>query len=347
MRLWLAALVVAGCAPAPVEAPARSPKRAPAVTPARVETLSSGARRIHIDDPGAYWKDGGFVELAPPVRLAISAHGRPHVAVLLKLPDSPPVRAHELADPARATLVFPPGSEADRVSSKRYAGGLTVADVRGSRIDEDGREWFHVYRPASPEPNAPLVGFEWLRDDPAQRQEATRLLVEHVRSTAPALATRTPSDDSVAFFSRMNACERCHFPNKAAGVDPDDALPLWPTDQIGWYVPLAVMLPELALSTTPRWHDPNVDDVLVARRCANGNATQRRRAAGSWFRCDDGSVPHGSRDIPLGLELDDAYTRAVCRSRSYVYERMDREAQLVFMDAMTPCDKPVSSASKR
>jgi hypothetical protein len=225
---------------------------------------------------------------------------------------------------------------------KRFRGGRTVADVRGSRIDAQGREWFHVYRPTGPEPQSPLVGYEWLRGDVAQRREATTLLVEHVSATPSPLTRGKPGAGYVSFFSRMNACERCHFSNKAAGTDPDDWLPLWPTDEIGWYVPLAVMLPRLALSTTPRWHDPNVDDTLVERSCTSGNAREKSRPAGSWFRCDDGSVPHGSRDIPLGLELGDAYTRAVCRSRSYVYERMDSHARSVFTDAMAPCDKLIS-----
>ncbi len=301
------------------------------------ERLSSGAFRIHIADPKSYWKQRGFITLAPTVRLAISAEGRPHVTVRLLLPNESQVTAHALPEQGRMTIVFPPGSEADRVSMKRYSGGLTVADVRGSRIDSQGREWFHVYRPTSPAPGGPLVGYAWLRHDPRQRKQAHESLVEHVRTTPRLFTKRPPSRDVVDFFSRMNACEDCHFANKPAGTNPQDWLPLWPTDEIGWYVPLAVMLPELALSTTPRWHDPNASDALVERHCARGPAREQTHPAGSWFRCDDGSVPYGLRDVALGMAQADTYTRALCRSRAYVFERMDAGAKKAFADVMAPC----------
>jgi hypothetical protein len=234
------------------------------------------------------------------------------------------------------------------VALARRADTLTVSDVRGSRIDEKGREWFHVYRPVSGAPNAPLVGYEWLRDDPAQRAEATALLVEHVRTTPRPFANRPPSSGYIRFFSRMNACESCHFANKAAGTDPDDWLPLWPTDQIGWYVPQAVMLSALALSSTPSWHDPNAEDDLVASRCRSGAAARRRGTVRRWFQCDDGSVPNGIRDIIGGLADGDTYTRAVCRSRRYIFDRMSPEAKRAFAAAMDPCRrKSASAAAKR
>lgn len=343
MRPWLVWILAASCTPAvpaeePVEAAPSAPPREAPEPSTRIETLESGARRLYIEDPATYWERNDFATLAPTVRLAISAVGRPHVTVRLKLPDGSVVKAKRLEAQGRHTLVFPPGTVADRVSMMRYSGGLTVADVRGSRIDDQGREWFHVYRPSGAKPNSALIGYEWLRDDPAQREEATTLLVEQVRTTPRPFRRVRPSRGYVRFFARMNECESCHFADKAAGDDPDDWLPLWPTDHVGWYVPMAVMLPELALSTTPTWHDPNVDDDLVSTRCRTGPARTRTRRAGSWFRCDDGSVPHGVRDFARGLERNDAYTAEVCRSRRLIYRHMDAEAKAAFAVVMAQCE---------
>lgn len=344
MRAAVASLLsCVGCAspPAPVASP-RADAPAEANVPTRsVEVLASGARRVFIADPTSYWRQTGFVELAPTVRLAISAEGRPRVTVQLWLPKDGLITARALEHQQRHTIAFPPGSEADRVSLTGSArAGWTVADVRGSRLDANGDEWFHVYRPSSGTFAAPLVGFEWRRDDEAQRDEALALLVEHVRTTPGALARRPPSRGSVSFFSRMNACEHCHFANKPASSEPNDWLPLWPTDQTGWYVPLAVMLPALALSTTRQWHDPNADDPLVDKRCDAGAPRRIDHATGSWFRCADGSVPYGIRDVARGLAQADAYTTALCRSRRHLYERMDRTAKAAFSEVMARCESP-------
>ena len=53
-----------------------------------------------------------------------------------------------------------------RRSGQSDGSNFTVDDVRGTRCDANAREYFHVYRANDPQPNAPLEGYEWPRDNP-------------------------------------------------------------------------------------------------------------------------------------------------------------------------------------
>ena len=139
---------------------------------------------LRIADPRRYWRQHGFKLMSPAIRVSVAAHTGARTQVFLRIGPEGDVR---LRSTDGAALTYPPGSEADRVSYVRYrsSGGLgyTIDDVRGTRWDEQGREWFHVYRASGPEPHAPLIGYEWLRDDNRAAREATRRLAQIVDST--------------------------------------------------------------------------------------------------------------------------------------------------------------------
>lgn len=65
---------------------------------------------------------------------------------------------------------------------RRADGTFAIGDVRGTRWDDSGAEFFHVNRPLNDRDNAPLVGFEWRREDLEQQGAATALLTELVQS---------------------------------------------------------------------------------------------------------------------------------------------------------------------
>ena len=315
---------------------------AAAAMPMEATRLGTGVRRIVINKPSAYWQARGFRRLAPTIRPSLPA--RQHdVAVFLRLPASGFIRVARGEDGV-LRLSLPPGSEADRVTrvplrnaKGAFSGEYTVADVRGGRLDEAGREHFHVYRPAHGAPHAPLVGYEWLRSDGAQRKVAHERTIEHVRTTPRASATAPPSANYLGHFTRLMNCEQCHQPNKAAEVDPHSNLPLWPTDAQGWYVPLAVMRAGGELSTTADFHDPNAGDPFVQARCGEADAASRARGKVRWYECAEGSMPYGVRDVAAALAKGDMYSIQVCFSRRWLFSRMDAAAQAAFAEAMAPC----------
>jgi hypothetical protein len=339
--VWAAlGLLALGCgstrssAPTPAPRPVASPK---AVTSAaiRITELSTGARRIEVPDQRQYWRNGGFVALDPTIRISQPSGSSSNIIVYFKAPEG--IGAARVD--GRLSLLLPPGSEADRVTFFRAGPkGQTVADVRGGRIDEQGRNWFHVFRPTSGAAHASLVGFEWLVDDPQQAREAKKLLMDHVRHTPRAMRKAVPDESYATRFSRLNDCKACHFPDKAPAADPDQWLPLWPTDRAGWYVPLGVLLTRAPLSTTSSFHDPNHDDPFVTKQCKSGPPNTLSDDATRWFRCSDGSVPFAERDVARALVEGDAYAVRLCRSRRYFYDRMTPQARALFGEAFAECE---------
>ena len=88
--------------------------------------------RIEIADPRAYWRDQGFVELTPAIRVSVAPGAR--TAIYLKIPEGARIGTRLLPAQGRATLILPPGSASDRVSLAASADGeWTVDDVRGTR----------------------------------------------------------------------------------------------------------------------------------------------------------------------------------------------------------------------
>ena len=293
-------------------------------------------RRVEIADPAHHWHDDGFVELTPSIRVSVPLGAR--TLVYLKLPDGARLTTRYLADQRRHTILLPPGSASDRVGLMAdEAGTWTVEDVRGTRWDAEGREYFHVYRPATAAAGARLVGYEWRRGDAALQQRATEMLTEMVSDLPTPFSGSPPSGRGIAQFRALNECQSCHVPDKGQATSPYERLPPWTTDASGIYVPLAVLADRAVLSTTPAFHDPNASDPFVQARCAGGPAMEYVRWGRHFFRCADGGLPIGLHDVAAARAAGDAHAERVCASRRYLYERMDDAGRQAFTAAFRAC----------
>lgn len=289
---------------------------------------------VRVTDPQRYWADHGFELLAPSIRVSVAAHSGARTRIYLKIGAAGEV---ELRSDDGGALQYPPGSEADRVSLVRYRGsnsrGYTIDDVRGTRWDEQGREWFHVYRASGPEPHAALVGYEWLRDDRRAAREATERLARLVETTLLPNGYRSNRWD-VRRFVRLNRCQSCHIANKPTATSLYDRGPPWATDAHGLFTPLAVLRSRAPLSAESAFHDPNANDPYVHAWCGSERATRLGSPGGYYFSCSDGSYPLGTRQ----LHAEDPYTPHVCASRRFLYARLDARAKAHYRDALDACD---------
>lgn len=292
--------------------------------------------RIDIGDPRAYWRDQGFVELTPAIRVSVAPGAR--TAILLKIPEGARIATRLLPAQNRATFLLPPGSASDRVSLAAGADGeWTVDDVRGTRWGVDGREYFHVYRPAGPDLHAPLVGYEWPRDDPNLAIAATTLLTALVRDTPAPFTALLPSWGEVARFRQLNRCDTCHVADKPMAETDRAVLPSWATDASGLYVPLAVLADRAPLSTSRMFHDPNSGEAFVTATCAGQPAREHLGRRSRWFSCPDDAVPIGTLDVPAGLAAGDPHVLRVCASRRYLFDRLDPAGREAFAAAFAAC----------
>ena len=75
----------------------------------------------------------------------------------------------------RKGLEMPLALLADTIWDKRR-----VMDVRGSRIDEEGRIWHRLFRRIKKDRHAPMRGVEWLASDPVAHRGAVDALIAHI-----------------------------------------------------------------------------------------------------------------------------------------------------------------------
>jgi hypothetical protein len=293
---------------------------------------------LEIKDPTRHWIENGFVEMVPPIRVSVAAGLQTETAIMLFVPDGQQIGV-QAGLGGQPILSFPPGTVAERIAYRLFDNGQrrTVEDVRGTRWDDQGRELFHVYRAATPEPHSRLIGMEWRRDDPGEQEEATEFLTAIVGTTPMPISGRMPRSGDVARFRSMNACASCHVQGKPAAADPREPLPPWPTDHSGLYVPQAVLSDRAALSSTRMFHDPNAGDRFVRAECPDGDAEIVTWAYGRYYRCPQGGLPMGRRDMRLSSTDEDEHGLKVCRSRRYLFERMDAAARFAFREAFAVC----------
>ncbi|MCC7047574.1 MAG: hypothetical protein IT562_12755 [Alphaproteobacteria bacterium] len=293
-------------------------------------------RRVDIADPQRYWRDNGFVEMTPAIRVSTAPGWR--TLVYLRIPEGARIAVRLLPGQERPTLTLPPGSESDRVSLADGGDGLwSVDDVRGTRWGADGREYFRVFRPVDAAPGAALTGWEWPRDDPHRALAATALLTQLVRDTPAPFTGVTPSFGAVMRFRSLNQCQQCHVADKPIAQSDRAALPPWPTDSSGLYVPLAVLADRAPLSTTPMFNDPNAGAPFVAARCGNLPAAEHIGRRSRWFSCPDDAVPIGILDVPAARAAADPHAARLCASRRYLFDRMDADGRRAFAAAFAAC----------
>ena len=286
-------------------------------------------RSLAIVHPLEHWTEEHFVEMAPTVRMSIPAGGDAVTRVYLRVPEGGVVSVR----PGTRDLLFPPGTESDRVSYVR--GGRFIDDVRGTRWDDRGTEWFHVYLPSSAAEGAELDGVEWRRDDRDEEQRATAWLVAWGRKHRSPADGTTMDGDEEDRFRMLNHCQGCHQADKPEATE-DDAMPPWPTDARGMYVPRAVFASRAILSTSSSFDDPNVDDPFVSIRCSGGRARLHGQRGGQWLSCPRG-LPVGERDRAAAMTAHDGYAVRTCAARRYLVERMDAAARAVFAPLVQMC----------
>jgi hypothetical protein len=293
-------------------------------------TASVGVRELRIDDGAAHWQRAGFFLLSPALRLPSNAEASDVSQVWIRIPEGARIASRRDAAGARDVLVFPPGTEADRVETIDGA----VADVRGTVLGEAGAERFHVYRRVGDA----LRGFEWPRDhEDAQRTVDDRLieLVSGSQSTRLAESER---------LRGINHCSSCHPHDKPENRVPfERGLPNRATDGTGFYLPASVFEEDVPLETY-RPREMNVGDPFVTFHCDTG-ALERPEGLGH-FRCSDGSVPRGHLDLARAVAAADRHAERVCASRCFLEKHMDEPTRERFATALAVCLPVCNAASK-
>jgi hypothetical protein len=284
----------------------------------------------------------GYAEMVPSLRLPTTHDAADMIRVYLQVPPGHSISAYYLENERRYTLLFPAGTRADRVESLRYRNGRgefgeTPMDVRGTLIEAGGRQRFHCLRAQSGKPLAPLLGWSWPANNKVAREEATRRIMSLASRVGTPIDGPPLSGNDLRALGRLNDCAHCHIPNhrREASVDAGP-FPRRETDASGLYAPLSVLHSEVALAAT-RPQDLNADDPWVDVRCGKGPARLVHDGNWIWYRCADGSVPVGRRDVRGALAAGDGYTARVCQSRRYLDEHMDRAARQAFAASFREC----------
>jgi hypothetical protein len=304
---------------------------------------SRGVVPVAIEDSGSYWENAGFAAMTPPLRLP-SRDGRERIAVWLKIPDGKTIRVEPRPDGGLA-LSYPAGTIADRADMSDGSDPRSVGDVRGTTFIGEGRELFHVLRRLDGDDSPRLAGVEWARDDAPAAREATDRMTSRVAEAEGLSADEAAQDPELRLLRQQNDCASCHLHGKpertlrGARDATGGALPNRATDGAGLYV-IATVLADGAPLETHRAREMNVEDPFVSVTCGADRSAPRlvRRAGGArHYDCDDGSVPYGRYDLPAALARDDDHARAVCRSRSYLFEHMDPTGQAAFASSFSVC----------
>lgn len=139
--------------------------------------------------PLAHVQRVGAFQVVPSVALPVSGPTGA-VEVWLSLPDGSRVEGT-----TSAIHAYPAGTIADRVE---FRDGRVV-DVRGTRIDPDGRRWHHVYKPVSD--STKLLGASWPADDVQATEDAIGTLLT---------ALQARGNRHTDAIRRKLDCESCH-----------------------------------------------------------------------------------------------------------------------------------------
>lgn len=295
-----------------------------------------------IDAPETWWAENGFVALAPPVHLPESAGDRGRTVVWLKLPEGAAIDTVAVSDPRGFTLDFPPGTVADRVEYWRPNADapLQVADVRGVRVEADGRQVFRVFRPREARPGAALYGYEWARGDAEAKARVHAAITARMEAGSGFAWPSRPEgrQKAIAGYLGKSGCATCHTPDRPDVLVGKSAIGVQRgTDHSGFFVPQTLLRDDAPLESY-RTHDPNADDPCVRVTCGDAVATPTTTpAGGKRFRCANGAVPRGRFDLDCAVRAADGHGAAVCASRRVLYDHLDEPAREHFRAAFEAC----------
>lgn len=277
----------------------------------------------------SFWKDSGFQEMVGPLHLPTDASQKDTIEVWLKLPDTGKVTAQLINDSLeeRYTLVYPPGTIADRVEYQK-GDPSGVGDVRGARIDENGATRFHVYETVPKTDFSMLQGFEWPRVGD---------VADVVAGDALAWLFYPSAESKVRNqFRELNHCGKCHQENAPI---PSTTLGdfRYESDSRGFFQPLTVLSDEVTVRNH-RPRDLNADDPFVTVYCENQPVKALTNASGArWYECAKNIAPVGKLDIVAALKAKDTHAQALCQARRYFFEHMDDSARAAFGAAFREC----------
>jgi len=295
-----------------------------------------GVTDLRIEDPLAYHQAEGFTPLVPPAHLPSSSPERDQVEIWVRLPDGATIDAQ--LDPAgRPTLEFPPGTRADRVEFAGRGDARRIVDIRGTRLEDDGRQVFYVLRPTGSTPRSPLFGVEWARDDAAAHEAATDRLVAKL-AEVPAWASM-PADRrrrQLDGVRAKNRCAGCHALGR-----PDNTVPREHgivdrgTDRSGFHTPQTVLRDEVALEAYGG-HDRSWSDPSLEIRCGGEPLAQPAPGA---RRCPDGSIATARLRWDAREPAAKAHLEQVCESRRFLLAHMTPENRAKMARAAGPCQE--------
>jgi hypothetical protein len=275
---------------------------------------------IDLPDEVDRWEREGAVEIVPPLHLPQPEGGS--VSVWLSLPAGAELDL-ERAEDDQLELGYPPGTVADRVETRGQGAEARLVDVRGTRIDESGRRWHHVYRAAG-KPGSALVGMEWPAGDADLHALAVQRFLERLRS-------RGVRD--LGAVARKLDCDGCHSPGRPDNRLTDEfGLVARGTDSAGFFTPSTVLRAEGVLEQYGQ-RDPNVEDPFVVASCAEGEPSRPVPGPGAHWSCPDRQVPRARLQLASALAAGDEHARAVCASWRYLVEHLPPEA----VAARHPC----------
>jgi hypothetical protein len=322
-------------------------------------------RELGIEDPVQWWERHGYAGMVPSIHLPTTHDRDDLIHVWLKVPAGGRIDAEYLPGQGRWCLILPPGTRSDRTEYYRVRGprtgeathylgsslmdpaDWTVADVRGTHVHGDGGQELHVLRPTGPAPHESLRGWAWPRGNGAAQEEATRRLIEHARTTQRPLGRGRMSEAGLAALRRLNDCAGCHVPRRdRVTLKGEDGRSIErATDNLGFFVPTAVLSDDCVVANH-RPEDLNAEDPFVEVRCGERPAELVEEGGAERYTCPDGQVPIGYRDVRAGLAAGHPYTKRVCESRRWLFERMTERARRAYAEPLAACGIGGSTAAR-
>ncbi len=305
-RLLLAAVALAGC---------KSDDALP--------KLEHGARAVEITTPLTFHEREGFTALVPPAHIPSSDAEIDQVTVWLKL-GAGAITTREVD--GRTLLVFPEGTRADRVEKAGRADVAFIADIRGTTLTADGPR-FHVYRPAAPQPAAPLFGAQWPSDSADAHAVATDYLAGRIAESEPVKSWKPAAREAeLQSFRGKNACLPCHDParpeNTRAG---EHGLVNRGTDGSGFFTPYTLFEDDVPLEQYGA-HDHTLGDPLVDVVC--GEEIVAQTEGKTWDRsCPAGQTPRARWRWDRAWAQAPTRAKQRCAQAKWLFERMDTGAK--------------------
>ncbi|MBL4684511.1 MAG: hypothetical protein JKY37_07980 [Nannocystaceae bacterium] len=293
-----------------------------------------GVTALAMADPREHWAKEGFVQLVPPIHMPSSDLQRDQVEIWARLPEGSTVTKQVSPNGSPVGLLFPPGSMLDRVEYGYIGGKRYVVDVRGTRIDEAGAQWFHVYRRDA----SGLFGYEWARADGAAHERATDALIDRLSATHN---TKNSDGETVRpawidAVRRKNACAACHPPSRLTN-DRQGAHGLVNrgTDASGFFTPWTVFENEIPLERYGG-HDRSETDGYTEVVCPAGDT--RTQTEGGRARCASGAVPRGRYDLAAARAAGDPRALKICTARRYLVAHLSPDLRQGFAAALQQCE---------